>query len=117
MPTKEELYGEAMDLFAEDKYADSEIKLRQAVEADPDYFEALHALSMVYYHQNKLDETIEVGKRLVGIEPENILAYTTLSMAYQKKGMIPEAEDAGGKAKALGFKDMLNKAKAENKKQ
>lgn len=111
MSTKEELYEQGMNFFAGDQYAQAEVKLKQALQLDSSYFDALHALSMVLYHQNKLDETIEAGKRLVEIDSENILAYTTLSMAYQKKGMIAEAEEAGGRAKALGFKDMLKQTK------
>jgi hypothetical protein len=36
-----------------------------------------------------------------------VLAYTSLSVLYQKKGMIPEAEAEANKARILGWKQQL----------
>ena len=38
-----------------------------------------------------------------------LLAYTSLSVLYQKKGMIPEAEAEANKARILGWKQHLKK--------
>jgi hypothetical protein len=35
------------------------------------------------------------------------MAYTSLSVLYQKKGMIEEAEAQGAKARVLGWKQQL----------
>jgi len=45
------------------------------------------------------------------LEPEDILAWTSISRAYQRKGMVPEAEEAGNKARVLGWKQELRKQK------
>ena len=42
--------------------------------------------------------------------PDDILAHTSLSVLYQKKGMIPEAEAEGNKARILGWKQQLKKS-------
>ena len=39
-----------------------------------------------------LDGAIEAGRKLVALEPDEPLGHTSLSMFYQRKGMIPEAE-------------------------
>ena len=77
MPDKEELYDEAIDAYADDKF----------------------------------DEAIELTKKYIAQEPEDILAYTNLSMFYQKKGMVPEAEAAGAEARRLDWKRQLKEGK------
>jgi hypothetical protein len=43
------------------------------------------------------------------------LAWTTISRAYQRKDMIPEAEEAGNKARILGWKQQLREQKNQTK--
>ena len=43
-------------------------------------------------------------KRIAELDPDDVLAYTSLSVLYQKKGMIPEAEAEANKARILGWK-------------
>ena len=77
MPDKEELYDEAIDAYADDKF----------------------------------DEAIELTKKYIAQEPDDILAHTNLSMFYQKKGMVPEAETAGAEARRLDWKRQLKEGK------
>jgi tetratricopeptide (TPR) repeat protein len=110
--TKEEYYNQGMELFAQDRLDEAEAAYQKALEEDAEYPDALHALAMIYAHQEKLDQAIEVAKRLIEIVPEDELAYTSLSIFYQQKGMIAEAEQVGAKARTLGWKRQLG----ENKK-
>ena len=48
---------------------------------------------------------------MIEAAPEDELAYTSLSIFYQQKGMIAEAEEVAAKARTLGWKRQL----AENK--
>ena len=82
---------------------------RKALELDPKYQDALHGLGMALHNRGRLDEAIVAAKRLVEIDPDDILAHTSLSVLYQKKGMIPEAEEEGNKARVLGWKQQLKK--------
>ncbi|MGH7871106.1 MAG: tetratricopeptide repeat protein [Candidatus Binatia bacterium] len=108
--TKEEFYNQGMEFFAQDQLDEAVTAYRQALDLDPHYAEALHALAMTYAHQEKLDEAIEVGKRLIQAAPDDELAYTSLSIFYQQKGMITEAEEIGAKARTLGWKRQLSKS-------
>ncbi len=110
---KDEVYLKGMEAFSEDKFEDAIKYLRQAAELDPDFGDAYNALAMACYHHGDFDGSIQASKRLTELEPENILGWTSLSMAYQRKGMIAEAEAAGAKAKALGFKDTFGKSRTE----
>ena len=109
--TKEDCYSQGMEFFAQDRLEEAAAAYRRALEIDPRYAEALHALAMTYAQQQKLDEAIEVGKRLVEVTPDDELAYTSLSIFYQQKGMIAEAEHAGAQARTLGWKRQLAEKK------
>jgi hypothetical protein len=43
----------------------------------------------------------------VELTPDDTLAHTSLSMFYQRKGMIAEAEAEGAKARVLDWKRQL----------
>ena len=43
----------------------------------------------------------------------NATASASVSRAYQRKGMIPEAEEAANKARVLGWKKQLQEQKAK----
>ena len=105
--SKEDLYNQGMEYFAQDKLEDAVAAYRRALDEDPHYADALHALAMTYAHQEKLDEAIEVGRRLVEIAPDDELAHTSLSIFYQQKGMIAEAETVAAKARTLSWKREL----------
>jgi Tfp pilus assembly protein PilF len=47
--------------------------------------------------------------RIAELDPDDVLAHTSLSVLYQKKGMIPEAEGEANKARILGWKQQLKK--------
>jgi DNA-binding SARP family transcriptional activator len=83
------------------------------LQEDPNYADCLHALAMALAHQDKLDEAIEIGKKLIEVSPDDELAYTSLSIFYQRKGMIPEAEEIGAKSRTLSWKRQLEEKKAK----
>ncbi|HEX9265503.1 MAG TPA: tetratricopeptide repeat protein [Candidatus Binatia bacterium] len=104
---KEEHYNEGMELFAQDKLDEAVAAYQRALDEDPNYADALHALAMTYAHQEKLDQAIETGKRLIEVAPEDELAHTSLSIFYQQKGLIAEAEQIAAKARTLSWKREL----------
>jgi tetratricopeptide (TPR) repeat protein len=79
------------------------------VAADPQFTDALHGLSRALQDLQRFDEAIETSKQISEIDPDDILAHTSLSILYQKKGMVPEAEAEGNKARVLGWKQQLKK--------
>ena len=111
MPDVEELYDEAVDLYADEKYDEAIEVYRKALEVDPGYTDAVHGLAMCYQAKGDIDSAIEVTRKHIEQAPEDILAFTNLSMFYQKKGMIQEAETAGAEARRLDWKRQLREAK------
>jgi tetratricopeptide (TPR) repeat protein len=110
--SKEEHYNEGMEFFAQDKLDEAVAAYQKALEEDPNYVDALHALAMTYGHQDKLDQAIEVAKRLIELAPDDELAYTSLSIFYQRKGMIAEAEQVAAQSRTLSWKRQLSEKKS-----
>jgi len=97
-----------MELFIEENFDQAIAAFHQALDEDASYKDALHALAMTYSHQQKLDEAIEIGRKLVEVAPDDELAHTSLSIFYQQKGMIAEAEQIAAQARTLGWKRQLS---------
>ncbi|HUS18956.1 MAG TPA: tetratricopeptide repeat protein [Terriglobales bacterium] len=107
----EDHYYAALDLVAEGKVADAVVEYKRALEADPTFADAMHGLTRAYQDLEKFDDAIAVANRLAEIDPNDILAHTSLSILYQRKGMIPEAEAEANKARILGWKQQLSEQK------
>jgi tetratricopeptide (TPR) repeat protein len=100
-----------VDLYADNQYDRAIEVYNQALALDPKFSDAVHGLAMCYQAMGDLDKAIELTKRYIDQEPEDILAFTNLSMFYQKKNMIKEAEAAGAEARRLDWKRQLKEAK------
>lgn len=109
--SKEDHYNAGMEFFAQDRVEEAIAAYERALAEDPNYADALHALAMALANRGDLDRAIELGKRLIDLAPEDELAHTSLSIFYQQKGMIAEAEHIGAKARTLGWKRQLGEKK------
>jgi tetratricopeptide (TPR) repeat protein len=111
MPSKEDLYDEAVDLFGEGKLDEAVERYRAAIAIDPAFVDAWHGLAMAYHDAGRHAEAIEAGKKLCELAPDDILAHTSLSRFYQAAGMVPEAEAEGARARVLDWKRQLQEGK------
>jgi len=75
----------------------------KATEAEPDCYEAWHALSIARMKLEQYEPAIEAGKKAIAINPQEPMAYTSLSLTYARNGQIPEAEEVAGKARILSW--------------
>ena len=105
----EDHYYAALDLVAEGEQERALAEYEKSLAADPTFTEAMHGLARVLQDLNRFDEAIAVAKQIAEVDPDDVLAHTSLSVLYQKKGMIPEAEAEGNKARILGWKQQLKK--------
>ncbi|MGA2102999.1 MAG: tetratricopeptide repeat protein [Candidatus Sulfotelmatobacter sp.] len=105
----EDHYYAALDLMADGKLEDAVAAYQQSLTADPIFTEAMHGLARALQDLQRYDEAIAVAQRIAEVDPDDVLAHTSLSVLYQKKGMIPEAEAEGAKARVLGWKQQLKK--------
>lgn len=103
----EDHFSKALDLFAEGRQEDAVAEYKAAIEADPAHTDALHGLARAYQELGRYDDAIEISQRLVRLNPDDVLPHTSLSILYQKKGMISEAEEESNRARVLGWKQQL----------
>jgi tetratricopeptide (TPR) repeat protein len=107
--TAENHYYAALDLVADGNHEGAVAEYQKSIAADPTFTEAMHGMARALQDLGRLDEAIAVAKKMAELDPDDILAHTSLSVLYQKKGMIPEAEEEGNKARILGWKQQLKK--------
>ncbi|HEY6251938.1 MAG TPA: tetratricopeptide repeat protein [Candidatus Angelobacter sp.] len=103
----EEHYYRALDFFGESQHEQAAEEYRKAIELDCTFTDAMHGLVRVYQDMGRLDDAIPIARMIAECDPDDILAHTSLSIIYQKKGMIPEAEAEANQARVLGWKHQL----------
>ncbi|MGO8793987.1 MAG: tetratricopeptide repeat protein [Candidatus Sulfotelmatobacter sp.] len=105
----EDRYYAALDLMADGKLEEAVAAYRESIAADPAFTDAMHGLTRALQDLQRYDEAIGVAQKIAELDPDDVLAHTSLSVLYQKKGMVPEAEAEGAKARVLGWKQQLKK--------
>ena len=100
-------YYAALDLVGDGNDDGAVEEYQRSLSADPTFTEAMHGLSRALQNLNRLDEAIDVARNISNITPYDVLANTSLSILNKKKGMVPEAEAEGNKARVLGWKQQL----------
>jgi tetratricopeptide (TPR) repeat protein len=103
----EDTYYAALDLMADGQLEKAVAAYQESLAADPTFTEALHGLARALQDLGRYDEAIAAAQRIAELDPDDVLAHTSLSVLYQKKGMIAEAEAEGAKARVLGWKQQL----------
>jgi tetratricopeptide (TPR) repeat protein len=94
MPTKIEVYREGVKLKDAKDYEGAIAKLNEARAMDEKFSMPLHALVQCYTELGRHEEAIQTAQKIVTLEPDDQFSYIALSRAYQRAGMIPEAEYA-----------------------
>lgn len=107
----EDLYYDAIERLADGRAAEAVAGFRAAIGARPDLLDARHGLILALDATGEVDEGIAAALALIADEPDDVLAYTSLSILYQHAGKVPEAEAASAKAKILGWKLELQAGK------
>ncbi len=106
----EDHYYAALDLMADGKLEEAVAAYRESITADPTFTDAMHGLTRALQDLQRYDDAIAAAQQITELDADDVLAHTSLSVLYMKKGMIPEAEAEGAKARVLGWKQQLKKS-------
>ena len=109
--TAEDRYYCALDHYAEGRLNEAIADYEAAIAADPTFLDAMHGLARACQDGEQYDQAIAVATRITELDPDDVLAHTSLSILYQRKGMVPEAEAEAAKARVLGWKQQLQQTK------
>ena len=93
MPDARATYREGFDHFANDRIDAAIECFRRAVELDASLALAWNALAMALERAEDFDGAIDAIKTYIELDPDDALGHTSLSIFYQRKGLIQEAED------------------------
>ena len=104
-----DLYMSGMGKFVQQDFEGALADFGRALELDPQYADVIQSIAHVYEKLDDMDKALEYAKRAVEANPEDFMAHTSLSMFYQAKGLIEEAEREGNVARVLGWKQDLKK--------
>ena len=105
------LYQTALHLFKENRIEEAAKTLEQLLSEDPSHSDGLEALGVVYGKLNRLDEAMELMRRLAKVNPDSVMAHANLSQFYMRKGMIQEAEHEQAQARLMSWKAELKAKK------
>jgi Flp pilus assembly protein TadD len=103
----QEFAQRGMDLLAAGDARGSAQAFREAIAADPEHLEAHHGLIRALCDAEDFEAAVRAAEALTVLTPLDPLAHTSLSIALQKAGQIPEAEAAAGRARILEWKQQL----------
>ena len=86
------LFKSGMGKFARQDFSGAIEEFEKALEIDPAFADAHQSMAHCHEKLGDLDAALECAMRAVEHNPDDPLAHTSLSIFYQRKGMIPEAE-------------------------
>jgi Flp pilus assembly protein TadD len=107
MPTKEELFDQAVDLVAEGNLEAAVATYRKALSLDANFADAWEGLSMALADLGTWDDAIAAAHRVVELVPDDQLPYTNLSRIYQRAGDVPKAEEWAAKGRVIEWKQQI----------
>ncbi|MBM3277600.1 MAG: tetratricopeptide repeat protein [Candidatus Handelsmanbacteria bacterium] len=86
------LYKSGMGKFVRQDFAGAVEDFNQALALDPEFGDVYQALAHAYEKLGDLDAALAAGQRAAQCNPDDFLVHTSLSILYQRKGLIPQAE-------------------------
>jgi len=78
-------------LFVSGRYKEAIIKVKKAIEADPEYSSAYLLLGNIYNSLGKFDDAISFLQTGMDINPNDSMFNVVMASVYQQKGMINES--------------------------
>jgi Flp pilus assembly protein TadD len=105
--TAEMLSQRGVELLAQGDSQAAAKAFREAISAYPEHAEAFHGLIRALRDGEDFEAAVAAALALIVLTPEDPLAHTSLSIALQKAGHVPEAEAAAARARILEWKQQL----------
>ncbi|GHV72165.1 hypothetical protein AGMMS49928_28220 [Spirochaetia bacterium] len=95
------LYDIGSSLIRDGKVEEAEKYLTDAIAIDPNFYEAMDHLGLVYKRMNRLSEAENMYLESIKITKENIVSYMNLANIYSMQGNVPGFTEALLRALAI----------------
>ena len=105
MTDKMTFYKSGMSKFAQQDFAGALDDLAQAIVLDPQFADAYQAMAHCHEKLGDLDQALSAAQKAAEHAPDDFLVHTSLSMFYQRKGMIAEAEQRKGHRRGIAIRN------------
>jgi tetratricopeptide (TPR) repeat protein len=102
-------YKAGLALFGKNQFAEAIAEFEKALAGRPNWLDALHALATAQSKSGDQDAALATIARVIQSDPDDPFAYTSQSIFFQRKGLIPEAEKAQAQARMASWKQDLKK--------
>jgi Flp pilus assembly protein TadD len=102
-------YKAGLACFGRNQFAEAIAEFHKALAERPGWLDALHALATAQSKSGDQDAALATIARVIQSDPDDPFAYTSQSIFYQRKGLIPEAEKAQAQARMASWKQDLKK--------
>ena len=104
-----ESYKAGLAHFGKNQFAEAILEFQKALEGRPNWLDALHALATAQSKGGDQDAALATIAKVIASDPDDPFAYTSQSIFFQRKGLIPEAEKAQAQARMASWKQDLKK--------
>ena len=102
-------YKAGLACFGKNQFPEAIAEFHKALAERPGWLDALHALATAQSKAGDQDAALATIARVIASDPEDPFAYTSQSIFYQRKGLVPEAEKAQAQARMASWKQDLKK--------
>jgi tetratricopeptide (TPR) repeat protein len=104
-----DFYKAGLELFGKNRFPEAISEFEKAIAGRPNWTDALHALATAQSKSGDHDAALATIARVIASDPDDPFSYTSQSIFYQRKGLIPEAEKAQAQARMASWKQDLKK--------
>ena len=87
-------------------------KLEAVLDANPDIFEAWHALCEIHYSAKTYEAALKAAEQAHYLRPDDLFINTSLSRIWLELGSKEKAEHFGAQAKVASWKEQLKNPEA-----
>jgi tetratricopeptide (TPR) repeat protein len=102
-------YKAGLALFGKNQFSEAIAEFQKALAERPGWLDAQHALATAQSKSGDQDAALATIAKVIASDPDDPFAYTSQSIFFQRKGLIPEAEKAQAQARMASWKQELKK--------
>ena len=94
-PTESEMasaaYNTGTYFMRQNRLEEAESYLKEAIDLDPEFVDAMDHLGIVYRRQNRLEEAEKIYLRSIGLNDKNKVPFINLAIIYRIQGRLNDA--------------------------